>query len=568
MLLTKIILTVLYIVGGFLSYELFLPAIGFNLDFITYAGILGVIGIVLITFWFSKEVDDFFDYGKYPIIAFVIFLLLIIIIAVYSTSLFHADKMYNQLGSVEDHSFTKEIVPIDTYQIPTVDAQLAKKQGEKKLGEIPALGSQVELGEFTIQQVQGKLVFVAPLEHTGFFKWKSNKTTPGYIVVSATNPSDVQLVTDLNGEALALKYLKSSYFGSDILRYVRSQGYRTDLMTSFTFELDDTGRPYWTITKYENTIGFGSAEAIGTIIVDVQTGEIQDYSIEDTPEWVDIIQPSDFIEKQIKRWGSLPHGPFNFSQKDEFKKTEGILTVYNDGKCYYYTGLTSVGNDEATIGFVMIDTRTKEAHRFLMSGATEDAAMSSAEGMVQDLGYKATEPVPLNMNGVPTYFLTLKDDAGLIKKYAMVNIQNYAIVGIGDTINQAKSSYMSKLATNGNTAGFEGEAYSYEAEGVITRISSAVEAGETFYYFVLDNDFSKVYVASNQLSSLLPVTEVGDTVKVSYVSNANTEITVNRFENVKFNITKTEEKLEQETETQPIESDDNQIYKGDEEKAN
>src|SRR5699024_10967757 len=119
--------------------------------------------------------------------------------------------------------------------------------------------------------------------HTGFFKWLNNHTTPGYITVDATNPNDVELVQEIDGKPINLKYLSSCYFGEEITRYVRNSGYLTAGLTDYSFELDDDGKPYWVITKYENLTIWSSPEATGTIIVDAQTGEINEYSISDTP---------------------------------------------------------------------------------------------------------------------------------------------------------------------------------------------------------------------------------------------------------------------------------------------
>lgn len=558
----KIVLTGIYAFLVWLTYQLFLPPLnpGFIGGFIFY-GIWVVIGMCLLAFWLSSD-EKIYIFP--PIVAGLIFILLLIVGDIASSSLFQSTTMYGQIGEVKDYSFTEEILPLDQTQIPVVDSDLAYKQGDKKLGEIPTLGSQVDVGDFTIQEVNGELIFVAPLEHTGFFKWMNNRTTPGYITVDATNPNDVELVQEIDGEPIQLKYLRSCFMGEEITRYVRNSGYLTTGLTDYSFELDDSGRPYWVITKYENVTLWSSAEAIGTIIVDAQTGEINEYSISDTPTWVDIIQPQWIISNQIDYWGTLVHGPFNFSNKDEFRKTPDMLTVYNDGNCYYYTGLTSVGNDDATIGFVMVDTRTKEAKRFLMSGATEQAAMRSAEGMVQDLGYTATDPVPLNLNGIPTYFMTLKDDEGLIKQYAMVNIESYSIVAVADTISLTQSQYMSRMTATGNNVAFAEEGYSYQLTGTVTRISSNVEAGNTVYYLIINNDDTKLYIASYNVSAELPITREGDEVKISYIDTGSKTVTISTFENTKFALPVSDDQQQvDENYEQPIDSDSNQIYEVD-----
>ena len=97
-----------------------------------------------------------------------------------------------------------------------------------------------------------------------------------------------------------------------------------------------------------------------------------------------------------------------------------------------------------------MNQRTMETKFYEIEGATERSAMSSAEGQVQNLHYMATFPLLLNISGEPTYFIALKDDAGLVKKYAMVNVQKYQIVAIGDTVSECEDSYTNLMYKNGN----------------------------------------------------------------------------------------------------------------------
>ena len=503
----------------------------------------------------------------------VIVVLANVIGLVAGTPLFQANNAYQQLGEVEESSFTDSIVPIDNTQIPTVDADLALKQAEKKLGEEPGLGSIVDVGEFTLQQVDGKLTFVAPLEHSGMWKYFDNKTTPGYITVSATDPDDVQLVQELNGKEIKLRYLETACFGDKLLRHIRNSGYRTTGLTDMSFELDESGRPYWTVTTYENTAFWGLPEANGVLVCDAQTGECELYSIDEAPEWIDKVQPEEFIDNQIDNYGDYGKGFWNsiFGKNGVINKTPGLLTVYNNGECYYYTGMTSVGNDDATTGFLMVNTRTKEAKFFQMAGATEESAQASAEGKIQEKGYNATLPVPINVQGIPTYFMTLKDKSGLIKAYAMVNIENYSIVATGESIDQVQQAYIDAMLANGNDAviGSE-EAYSYSVEGTVTRISANISGGNTVYYMIINGDTTKLYVAASKLSSELPITREGDNVKISYIDDSNGTVNVSKFDNLDFTQEKSEEqqqKDEQSAEEGVSEDDTNKIYEVDPEKS-
>lgn len=555
----KGILTIMTVAVYGILYYLLLPplSLAYAEGFI-FIGLGVIMAIALITWWFSEEYDYHF---VIPGRAVIIFLLLILVGTIGSTSIFHSSAMYSQIGKVEEKSFVDDVVEIDTSQIPVVDIKLASKLADKKLGEDISLGSQMEIGEFTNkQQVNGKLVYVAPLEHRSFWKWNSNKQgTTGYIVVSATNANDVKLVREHDDSQIYLKYLSSACFSSNLKRHLRSNGFRTVGLTEYSFELDDTGKPYWVVTTYENTTLWSNPEATGVVVCDAQSGECKWYSVKDAPEWVDIIQPDSFIEDQLENYGEYVHGIFNFSDKDKLSVTKYMTTVYNDGDCFYYTGMSSVGKDNGTVGFVMVNTRDKSVVMYRMVGATEAAAMKSAKGKVQNMGYKATNPIPINVSGIPTYFCTLKDDEGLVKQYAMLKIEDYSIVATGTTIAETKRAYINAVNHSGETIDFGDEAYGYTAEGKVTRISANIESGDTYYYMILDQDSTKLYLASYSISEELPITREGDTVKVSYVDESNGTINIISFDNLSFSqkFSEKQEQLNQDKQENNIIHDEN-----------
>ena len=117
------------------------------------------------------------------------------------------------LVKVEESVFTEDVSPVSVDKIRIVDEDMAMKLGDKKLGEIPAIGSISKVGEYSIQSVKGELYWVAPLVHRDIIKWLTNLDgTNGYIMVSATNPQDVRLVQNLDG-----KQIKNSISGRSIL---------------------------------------------------------------------------------------------------------------------------------------------------------------------------------------------------------------------------------------------------------------------------------------------------------------------------------------------------------------
>ncbi len=537
----KKILSVLALaVVAFILFYINLPVI--NYGFTGFAFILLVLVILVIVYSSgltvsekTKQVKLAAMPSKYLYVLVAILLSYCILLPlITSTKMFRSDSYQKLIGEVKNgEKITNHIAPISIDKIRVVDEKLAYLLGEKILGSQPALGSQVELGDFCIQKVNDELYWVAPLLHSGLLKWFNNQEgTAGYVMVSATNERDVKLVQHVGGKAIKIKYQPGAYFGSELHRHVYFNGYATAGLADFSFEIDDAGNPFWVITKYEKRIGFSGKEANGIVVVDAQSGAMTEYSIAKTPLWVDRIQPLGFIEDQLNDWGEYVHGYWNFSNADKLQTTEGLTLVYGkDNKSYWYTGLTSVGKDESAVGFVLVDTRTKEATFYKQSGATEYAAQSSAEGKVQEKGYKASLPIPYNINNIPAYVMTLKDDGGLVKMFAMVDISDYTIVGVGNTMRETLTAFKNVYNMADNKINPNSVSNKKTVKSVVTRIQNDVKNGNSFYYFKV-KDYPNIFVGSSQISSQLPVTIIGDSISVSFDLDLEEVIDISTFENI------------------------------------
>lgn len=449
----------------------------------------------------------------------------------YSSPLFNYQAHRNLIGEIKEVSFADQMDYIDLGQVPIIDEDLADKLADKKLGDIPSLGSQVRVGSMSLQNVDGELFYVAPLEHTSVLKWLFNQTTPGYVKVSATDVDEVELVTELNGEPIELKYLEDSY----LLSNIRIAAFLRDLWKGhddYTFEIDDEGKPYWVVTRYDTGVGIEERSAIGAELIDAQTGKSKTYNVDKLPEWVDRVEPMDNIDRYIRKWGELVHGVLNFTDKDKLTTTYGMTIIYNEGSCYYYTGITSVGQDESLVGFTLTDTRTRETTMYRTSGATELAAMASAEGKVQQYGYDATLPYLLNVNGQATYFMTLKDASGLVKQYALVNVKSYTNVAVGNTLQDALSEYRKILTSSSQS--FIGENEGIELEeisGIVSRIGVVITENMTYYDVMLEND-SRCFTISTDISRMAALTQIGDNVTIRFYPGADGNyLTAAEFEN-------------------------------------
>ena len=469
-------------------------------------------------------------FPKFSAVIIAVPWILIVVVMILCSVFFQWKAYRDQLGEPEIKKFDNEVQAIDVAQIPIVDENLALQLAQKKLGERPALGSQVALYSATIQMVDGELVWVVPLYHSGFFKWLTNLSgTPGYIVVSATNTNDVRYV-----EGYKIKYHPGSYLLFDITRKVRfGPGLMTGI-TDYSFELDDEGQPYWAISTYKNSRGFSLPEADGIILLNATTGQMDRYGMDEVPEWVDRVQPEDFVLTQIANRGNYVHGIFNFANKDKYRPSEGHNIVYNNGRCYLFTGLTSVGSDDSAIGFIMVDMVTKEPIMYEMSGATEEAAQRSAEGRVQDLKYRATFPIILNIDSQPTYFMTLKDNIGLIKQYAFVSVTNYSTVGTGESVSAAMRDYENKLRSDGVTTIGKLGGVVEQLEGTILRISGEYSGGNTVYKFLLSEKPNILFIAESTAGAELALTQPNDKIQVEYSLSSDGTAEVTSFDNLLF----------------------------------
>ena len=456
---------------------------------------------------------------KYTFIFIAVLIVLGVLSSVIGAQIFNA-KNYKNLITVSDGDFTKDVAEISRDQIPIVDRDTASRLGQRKLGEMADLVSQFEIEDIYTQiNYKDKPVRVTPLMYGDIIKWLNNQKQgiPAYITVDMTT-QETTLVRLKEG----IKYSDSEYFMRDLNRALRFK-YPTKIFGDISFEIDEDGTPYWVASTIGYKIGVWSGTDInGAVLLNAVTGESEFYALEDIPTWVDQVFESDLIIEQLNYNGKYRSGFFNsiFGQRGVLQTTDGYNYLAIDDDVYLYTGMTSVTSDESNVGFVLTNLRTKETKFYEIPGAEEYSAMSSAEGQVQHLNYRSTFPLLLNVSNRPTYFMSLKDAAGLVKMYAFVDVNQYQIVGTGSSVLEAQNDYISKLK-NGNID--SDEIKSETAEGVIEKINAVVIEGNTIYYIKLaDND--KIYTAKVTVSDLLPFTEKGQSVALTLNGTTVTKI--------------------------------------------
>ncbi|MFV0315114.1 MAG: CvpA family protein [Anaerotignum sp.] len=425
---------------------------------------------------------------------------------------------YNKLLDVESGDFATDIHEVDYSKIPILDSDSAARLAEREMGSMVDMVSQYEVSDYFNQiNYQNKPVRVTPLRYGDLIKWLTNRDTgiPGYIKIDMAT-QDVELTRLEEG----MKYSPFEHFGRNLYRYVRFR-YPTEMIRRINFEVNEDGMPYWVCSVEDKTIGlFGGTDIKGIVMVNAVTGEHQYYDVADVPVWIDNVYDASLLIEQYDYYGTLKRGYINsiFGQRECLTSTEGYNYIALEDDVWVYTGVTSIGGDESNVGFVLMNSRTKETKYYQISGAKEISAMSSAEGQVQHLGYTATFPILLNIADEPTYFLSLKDDAGLVKKYAMVNIQKYQIVAIGDTVKECEKAYRVLMAGNGIDTADSRDTLTQE--GAITILKDVVIEGNTFYYVMVDGSDELFEVDVKEHLNILKK-QLGDTISLEYVTEAN-----------------------------------------------
>ncbi len=467
---------------------------------------------------------------KYSLILAGILIGLIPVGTFISSPIFNAKSYQKQLVLDKNADFYEDNKTISYESIPVVDRESAIRLGDRKMGEMVDYVSQFEVDQ-SYEQINYKdnPYRVTPLEYSDLIKWFTNHGDglPAYIRVNMVS-QESEVVKLKEG----MKYSKSDHFGRKIERHLRAN-YPTLMFDTLAFEINDDGIPYWIAPVYEYKIGlFGGKDIVGAVLVNAINGDHDYYDIKKVPEWVDRVYPSNLILTQLENYGKYTNGYLNtlLSQKGVLQPTDGYNYIAIDDDVYLYTGLTSVSKDASNVGFAMINLRTKDGKFYNISGAEEYSAMSSAEGEVQNLKYKATFPILINAGGHPTYFLSLKDDANLVKKYAFVSVENYQLVATGDSVAQAEQAYYALLESNGKKTN-AGDFKTNKLTGVISEINEAVVDGNSTYYFKIEGN-DTIFIGDISLSDYFPLAKVGDNVTVEFVnSKDNSEV----ISSIKFN---------------------------------
>ena len=509
-LLVSILVT---LISGLILFYIFLPPInihvvGFWIYVIILLAIFGIINFGTGVFSIRKKEFNLKDWKNYaPFIVPIIIVILMFLVRIINAPFFMASKYAHRIN-IENASFTDEIKEVDFNTLAIVDKNSSRKLGDRVIGNMGELVSQFEVSDLYTQiNYNDEIVRVTPLDYYDFIKYFTNRSDgiPGYVMVNSVT-GEAKLVKLARG----MKYSPNAMFMENVYRKLRFK-YPFDVFGELNFEIDNEGTPYWIMSTVKYS-GIEQREDIdGVIILNAITGESTKYHVNEVPTWIDHVYSADLIISQVDDWGKYVNGFWNtlFGQKGMKMTTDGYNYIAMDNDIYLYTGITSIISDESNLGFILTNLRTKETKYFDCPGAEEFSAMDSAKGQVQQMNYTASFPILINLSGRPTYVISLKDDAELVKMYAFVDVADYQKVVVTDASNGIQNAAYNYLNNNGIVV--KGK----EVEITIDSIKDVIIDGNTYYY-IIGSDDNKYRANIKVNSNLLPFIKAGDKVTISY----------------------------------------------------
>ncbi|MDE6108142.1 MAG: CvpA family protein, partial [Oscillospiraceae bacterium] len=393
-ILINLVVTLLF---GLCGFYLALPALNLHAEeFYLFVLMLCIVYILcaLVTSGLDLKgrggVKEYFSFIKsqcLPVGILVVVLFVVMVVGeLISAPIFRAGD-YRDLLQPQTGDFNADITQISFDKIPTLDRDSAEYLSDRQMGTLSDMVSQFEYSDDSTQiNYQGRPVRVAPIAYADLIKWFTNRGNglPAYVIVDmVTQEATVARLSE------GIKYSFSEPLNRNIMRHLRFR-FPTYMFAEPEFEIDETGRPYWIAPRVDKTIGlFGGTDIIGAVLVDAITGECTYYDAADAPTWVDNLFDPDLVMQQYDYHGTLVHGFINsiFGQRDVTQTTQGYNYIAMNDDVYMYTGVTSANADQSNLGFLLCNLRTKETRYYTAPGATEYAAMYSAQGVVQDLGY-------------------------------------------------------------------------------------------------------------------------------------------------------------------------------------
>ncbi|MEK4712935.1 hypothetical protein [Sporosarcina sp. FSL K6-5500] len=451
-----------------------------------------------------------------------------------SAPLFNADKKYKAVEMDQQ----VEISAFDETKTPaSVPPKFARNKMKKAFGQVPNT-SYYELGSLQIQKVDGKFVYIAPVEFSGFFKWWSADTTPGYFTMSATDSADNPKFVKAE-----MTYTPSSYFHKQVERHIRMKMPNLIFYGDVQLEIDDDGKPYYIRSYGEFISARNGFDVKGIVMVDPANGDVKKYSLADIPEFIDGAVSPEAVSLQNSYFGNYIHGFWNsvVGKKDvKLPSDEGteanVSPIFDEnGHMYYFTDFTSPKEGvDSMLGYALTDGKTGKATYY--SGNLEESYMDS-QGALQIIEKKFIEkkwsgemPVLYNFYGEASWLTPVLDSNGFLQNYFIVSAANPEISVYGNTPNEALKLYKTALQRGGSSV--DGSSSAEEAKAAVTVVRVFKERVGDFTLVSFLADDGRNFIVSSEAVPLSIYVQQGDKLVVTYLETGELFLPVKELTNV------------------------------------
>ncbi|NYF25742.1 hypothetical protein [Sporosarcina sp. JAI121] len=473
--------------------------------------------------------------GKDRQVKIVLFLgALVFGVYILSAPLFNADKKYKAVEMEQQ----VEIQAFDETKTPaSVPPKFARNKMKKAFGQVPNT-SYYELGSLQIQKVDGKFVYIAPVEFSGFFKWLNADTTPGYFTMSATDSADNPKFIKAE-----MSYTPSSFFHKQVERHIRMKMPNLIFYGEAQLEIDDDGKPYYIRSFGEFITARNGFDVKGIVTVDPASGDVKKYALKDIPEFIDGAVSPEAVSLQNSYFGNYIHGFWNsiVGKKDvKLPSDEGteanVSPIFDEnGHMFYFTDFTSPKEGvDSMLGYALTDGKTGKATYY--TGNLEESYMDS-QGTLQIIEKKFIEkkwtgemPVLYNFYGEASWLTPVLDSNGFLQNYFIVSAANPEISVYGNSPNEALKLY--KTALQRGSSSVDGSSGAEEAKAAVTVIRVFKERVGDFTLISFLADDGRNFIVSSETVPLAIYIQEGDKLAVTYLETGELFLPVKELTNV------------------------------------
>lgn len=457
----------------------------------------------------------------------VVLIALYILIGINSWALFKADRYAAIIGEIEKRKWTQDVQPKDPRHVRLVPLELADLLGSIRINENNAIGSQYDVGRFTLQLANNELAYIAPLEFKRFRVWSSEGVSPGYIRVHGEDP---QARSEIK-TGQSYRYMLSAYWSYNLERHLWKKYYRYGL-TDYSFEVDEEGNAFWVVTVFKPTIGWSGKKVLGVVVVDPVSGEDTFYPLGEIPNWIDRAVPKEFVRNYLYWHGEYKDGWWNsfWARKDITEPEEPNIVYGSDGNPYWCTGITSPRNDESLVGYAYTASRTGKTIFYKAEGGTDKAVMKLVNNTILYRQFHGNDPVLYNIDGVMTSIVPFMGENHTFQGVAFVNVGKMVMGYSFESVRDAYHDYLQKIAATGEQISVSGSYYGKKIEGVVVRFGQDTSSGETTYCLCIDKS-NLIFTGTTKISPELPITLVGDHVILWFTKTGEDVVPLTAFDN-------------------------------------